>query len=50
MLSLNYILKNAGWAVLEISNEEETLSIDISYLHDSLKNLAESAIDLKIKF
>ncbi len=49
MLSLNYILKNAGWAVFEISNGQETLSFDISYLHDSLKNLAESAIDLKTK-
>lgn len=49
MLSLSYILKNAGWAVLEISDGDKTLSFDISYLHDSLKNLAESAIDLKTK-
>lgn len=47
MLQLNYILKNAGWGILEISNGEKTLKFNISYLHDSLKNLAESAIELK---
>lgn len=47
MLQLNYILNNAGWAILEINNGEKTLKFNISYLHYSLKNLAESAIDLK---
>ena len=49
MLEINYILKDAGWAILEISNGEEILKFDISYLHDSLKNLAESAIELQTK-
>lgn len=50
MLNLNYILENDGWAILEIDNGEEVLQLNISYLHDSLQNLAASAIDLKTKF
>lgn len=49
MLELNYILEDAGWAILEINNGEKIIKLDISYLHDSLKNLSESAIELKIK-
>ena len=49
MLQLNYILEDAGWAILEISKGEELLKLNISYLHDSLKNLAESAIELETK-
>ena len=49
MLNLNYILKNDGWAVLEIDNGEEFLQLNISYLNDSLQSLAQSAIDLKRK-
>ncbi|WP_168186919.1 hypothetical protein [Elizabethkingia sp. JS20170427COW] len=50
MLNLNYILENSGWAILEIGNGDKTIKIDISYLHDSLKNMAESAINLRNKF
>lgn len=47
MLSINYILEDAGWATVVINNGEQILELNVSYLHDSLKNLAESAIELK---
>lgn len=47
MLYLNYIVQDAGWANLKIGSSEELLEFNISYLHNSLKNLAESAIELK---
>ena len=49
MLNLNYILQDNGWAIIEINNGEKVLHLNVSYLHDSLKNLAESAIHLKNK-
>lgn len=49
MISINYILNNAGWATVEISNGTEEIKLCASYLHDSLKNLAETAIGLKTK-
>jgi len=49
MLNLNYILENDGWAIFEIDNGEESVQLNISYLHDTLQNLAESAIALKTK-
>ena len=44
MLELNYSLNGHGWAILEIDNGEMKIEICVSYFHDSLKNLAESAI------
>ena len=49
MLHLNYLLQNAGWAILEISNGDKLVKLNVSYLHDSLKSLADSAYDLKNK-
>ena len=49
MLNLNYILENAGWAIIEINNGEKIIKINISYLNDSLQNLAESAIEIRNK-
>lgn len=47
--SLKYTINNGGWAVLEIGNMEKTLILNISFFHDSLKELAQSAIVLKFK-
>lgn len=46
MLELNYSLNGHGWAILEIDNGKMKIEICVSYFHDSLKNLAESAIKL----
>jgi len=47
--SLKYTVLNGGWAVLEIGNMEKTLILNISFFHDSLKELAQSAIVLRSK-
>lgn len=47
MLHVNYIVREGGWANLKIGNSEELLEFNISYLHNSLKDFAESAIELK---
>lgn len=49
MLELNYSLVGNGWALLEIDNGEKKIEICVSYLHDSLKSLAESAVELRTK-
>ncbi len=38
------MVHNGGWAVLEICNIEKTITLNISFFHDSLKELAQSAI------
>lgn len=49
MIHLEYIVEEAGWAVGTIGNGENVVSFDVSYLHDSLKELAESAIEIQEK-
>ena len=49
MIEINYSLKDSGWAILELNNGHKVVKFDISYLYDSLKKLAESAIELKDK-
>ena len=49
MIQIEYHVENAGWAIGRIGNGEKTIEFDISYLNDSLKELAESAIDIKTK-
>lgn len=49
MINIEYNIEDAGWAIGKIGNGEESVEFDITYLHDSLKELAESAIDLKEK-
>jgi len=44
MISLEYKVEDAGWAVAIIGNGTEEKTITVSYLNDSLKQLAESAI------
>lgn len=47
MLNLNYIIDGTGWATIEISNGLETVNLNVSYLHDSLKDLTVSVLELK---
>lgn len=47
--SLKYIVHIGGWAVLEIGDIEKAVTLNISYFHDSLKELAQSAIVLRTK-
>lgn len=44
--SLKYTVHNGGWAALEIGDVENTVILNISFFHDSLKELAQSAIVL----
>ena len=46
-LSIDYELTGAGWAELKWTDAGETLYIAVSYLHDSLGQLAQSALELK---
>ena len=48
-MEIDYKLENAGWAIVKISNGYKEVVLSPSYLHDSLKNLAESALQLKTK-
>ena len=43
---LTYNLENAGWATA-VFNDGEQITITVSYLHDSLKDLAQSVLDLE---
>lgn len=47
--SLKYTVLNGGWAVLEIGHMEKAVTLNISFFHDSLKELAQSAIVLRSK-
>lgn len=49
MIFLEYELKDAGWAVGKISNGIKEHQFDISYLRDSLKELAKSATQIRNK-
>ncbi|WP_298758269.1 hypothetical protein [uncultured Psychroserpens sp.] len=44
MISIEYILDEAGWAIANIGNGDLIKQMTVSYLHDTLKQLAESAI------
>ena len=46
-LSLKYDLDDAGWATITLSNSIESVSRPVSYLHNSLLDLVQMAIDLK---
>lgn len=47
MISIDYELEDAGWAVAKIGNGLSERTIIVSYLHDTLKQLGESAIYIK---
>jgi putative exporter of polyketide antibiotics len=46
-LSISYIVEDAGWAQITISDGEGEIVNDVSYLHDSLRDLAELAIEMR---
>lgn len=41
--TLTYDIEGAGWAVARIQDGEKDINITVSYLHDSLRDLAEAA-------
>ena len=47
MFFIEYELHNAGWAFGKIGNSEKEIKFVVSYLNDSLLELAQSAIDIK---
>lgn len=47
MFFIEYKLDKAGWAFGKIGNSEKEIKFVASYLHDSLLELAQSAIDIK---
>lgn len=49
MIYLEYEIEDSGWARGLIGNGENEVEFDISYLHDSLKELTESAIGISKK-
>ena len=44
---IKYELSGSGWADAQIGEEGSLIDVTVSYLHDSLKELAEAAIKLK---
>jgi hypothetical protein len=46
MFSIEYELEDGGWAYAKISNGEKNITIRITYLRDTLKNLAQAALQL----
>jgi len=49
MIQIEYKIDGAGWADGKIGNGKKQVKFAISYLHDSLKELAESAIEIREK-
>ena len=47
MIQLEYKINGAGWAAGKIGNGSKLVDFTASYLHDSLKELAESAIEIR---
>lgn len=48
MFFIEYKLDKAGWAYGKIGNVEKEIKFVVSYLHDSLLELAQSAIDIQV--
>jgi hypothetical protein len=46
VLEIDYRVERAGWALAKISDGEETIEMAASYLHDTLKELAESTLQI----
>ena len=47
MITLDYHLENNGWAYIKIGNGEVQKDVYFSYLHDSLKDLARTALEIE---
>lgn len=46
MIKIEYNIEDDGWALAKISNGKEQSKFSVSYLNDSLLELAESAIEI----
>ena len=44
---IQYKFENHGWATICVQNGKQKFESSVSYLHDSLKDLAQMAIDLR---
>ena len=44
---IEYKFENNGWAIICLRNGEQKFESSVSYLHDSLSDLAQMAIDLR---
>lgn len=49
MIQIEYKINGAGWAIGKIGNGQKLAEFSVSYLRDSLKELAESAIEIRAK-
>ncbi|MNJ90816.1 hypothetical protein D3C87_84560 [compost metagenome] len=49
MITIDYKIENAGWALVIIGNGETQDRFAVSYFHDSLKELANSALKIQDK-
>ena len=45
--SIEYKLEEAGWGIIRLSNEETSYESAVSYLHDSLGDLAHMAVQIR---
>lgn len=45
--TIGYVVRNHGWATVNFANEEGECESSVSYLHDSLGQLADMALELK---
>jgi len=45
--AIQYKIENHGWATICVQNGKQKFESSVSYLHDSLNDLAQMAIDLK---
>lgn len=43
-MKFQYILHDAGWATAILSCQDQTVEMTVSYLHDSLRDLASAAL------
>jgi hypothetical protein len=47
VLQISYILDGTGWATVTMSAGDHEIAMTASYLHDSLAELAQAAIDVR---
>lgn len=46
MFRCSYILDGTGWATVSVSENDRQVDMTASYLHDSLRELSQAALDL----
>ena len=45
-MQLDYELHDAGWAEVRITEDNQTVRVTVSYLHDSLRELVSAVLQL----